>query len=68
MCHTKQDYASDLSDAEWALIERYVAYQGWGRRMRLDARLVVNAIFYVLRTGCGWAYLPTCYPKWQSVY
>lgn len=68
MCHINEQYASDVSDAEWAIIAPYVAYQGWGRRMTLDARLVVNAIFYVLRSGCGWMYLPKSYPKWQSVY
>jgi len=67
VCHSGQKYASDLSDGEWAIIEPYVRYQGWGRRMQLDVRQVVNGIFYVLRTGCGWMYLPESYPKWQSV-
>src|SRR5258706_12706822 len=36
--------------------------------MKLDLRMVVNAILYVLRTGCQWAYLPKEYPNYNSVY
>jgi putative transposase len=36
--------------------------------MQLELRAVVNAIFYVLRSGCAWAYLPKEYPNYQSVY
>src|SRR5215831_20584179 len=36
--------------------------------MRLDLRMVMNAILYVLRTGCAWRYLPSEYPNFNSVY
>lgn len=36
--------------------------------MQLDMREVLNAIFYLTRTGCQWRYLPQEFPKWQSVY
>jgi putative transposase len=36
--------------------------------MRLDLRAVINAILYVLRTGCQWRYLPSEYPNYNSVY
>jgi transposase len=42
--------------------------QGPGRPMTLNIRAVVNAILYVLRTGCQWAYLPHEYPNFNSVY
>lgn len=36
--------------------------------MRLEMRQVVNAISYVVRTGCAWRYLPHEYPNYNSVY
>ena len=52
-------YPSDLTDAEWALIERLIppARRG-GRKRTVDVREVLNAIFYVLSTGCQWKALP----------
>ena len=55
-------YPSDLTDAEWALIEPMIppAKRG-GRRREVNVREVLNAIFYVLSTGCQWQALPrTC--------
>ena len=48
-------YPSDLSEAEWALIEPMIpsAKRG-GRRREVNVREVLNAIFYVLSTGCQW--------------
>src|SRR5437764_11769503 len=63
-------YPSDLSDREWALLEPllFPPRQGPGRPPRLDRREVVNAIYYVLRTGCQWRYLPPEFPNWNTVY
>jgi putative transposase len=68
--HKKSRYKSDLTDAQWQIIERMVVKkrEGPGRPMTLDTRAVVNAILYVLRTGCQWAYLPHEYPNFNSVY
>jgi putative transposase len=44
------------------------AWNGKGRPPRVERREVVNAIFYVLRTGCQWRYLPEGFPAWQTVY
>jgi putative transposase len=65
----RKRYPSDLSDAEWAILEP-VLYPGraTGRPPRVDRRDVVEAIFYVLRTGCQWRYLPEGFPKWETVY
>jgi putative transposase len=62
------DYASDLSDEQWALIEALIPVYGWGRPRELNMRAVVNAIFYVDKTGCQWALLPKDYPNHNSVY
>lgn len=64
-----RSYASDLNDAQWALIERHIppARPG-GRPRRVDTRAVVNAIFYLLRTGCQWRLLPKDFPPWGTVW
>ena len=56
-------YPSDLSDGEWALIEPAIppAKRG-GRRREVNVREVLNAIFYVLSTGCQWQALPKDLP------
>src|SRR5438477_9906722 len=56
-------YPSDLSDSEWALIEPAIppAKRG-GRRREVNVREVLNAIFYVLSTGCQWQALPKDLP------
>ena len=62
-------YPSDLSDAEWALVEPLVppAKRG-GRRREVNVREVLNAIFYVLSTGCQWNALPKDLPPKSTVW
>jgi putative transposase len=62
-------YASDLTDAEFALIEPMLppAKRG-GRRRATDLREVLNAILYLLRTGCQWRMLPKELPPCSTVY
>lgn len=62
-------YASDLTDAEFALIEpRLPAAKRGGRRRVTDLREVLNAILYLLRTGCQWRMLPKEFPRRSTVY
>ncbi|MCC7209274.1 MAG: IS5 family transposase [Anaerolineae bacterium] len=70
MCHTKRQYASDVSDAQWERLEGLLPKREGrvGRPMRHTLRDVVNAIFYVVRTGCQWLNLPKSYPPCKSVY
>jgi transposase len=62
-------YPSDLSDAEWALVEPLIrpAKRG-GRRRSVNVREVLNGIFYVLSTGCQWSALPKDLPPKSTVY
>lgn len=67
------NYPSDLSDEEWNEIKSLVPEpkSGPGKRGRppaMDRRSLVNAIFYVVRTGGAWRYLPCDFPPWQTVY
>ncbi len=69
MARTKR-YPSDLSDAEWELLAPLLdpPRSGRGRKRRVARREVADAIFYVLRTGCQWRYLPEGFPHWNTVY
>jgi transposase len=61
-------YATDLTDAEWALLQPLLrAEASTGRPCVHARRTILNAIFYVLRTGCAWRFLPQEWPAWQTV-
>jgi len=62
-------YPSDLSDAEWAVIEPMIppAKRG-GRKRSVNVREVLNGIFYVLSTGCQWPALPKDLPPKSTVW
>jgi putative transposase len=62
-------YPCDLTDAEWASLAPLLPEPArHGRPRRWALRLLVNAIFYVPRTGCAWRDLPREDPPWQTVY
>jgi putative transposase len=62
-------YSTDLSDEQWALIEPHLpASRRRGRRRTVSLRAVINAIFYLLRTGCQWRLLPKDFPPWGTVW
>jgi transposase len=62
-------YASDLTDAEWAFLQPLLpADAPTGRPRRHPLRTILNAIFYQLRTGGAWRFLPREWPPWQTVY
>jgi len=64
-----ESYPSDLIDVEWVLFEPLIPPVKPGGRPRTVCILeVVNAIFYVLRSGCAWRLLPHDFPPWQTVY
>jgi transposase len=61
-------YASDLKDAEWALIEPFLPRPACcGRPRRTDLRRVVEAIHYMAATGCQWRQLPKEFPPYSTV-
>ena len=62
-------YPSDLTDAEWALVSPLIrpAKHG-GRPRKVDVREVLNAVFYVLSTGCQWSALPKDLPPKSTVW
>lgn len=62
-------YDSDLTDAQWQLVEPLLPPpRPGGRREKHPRREVVNAVLYVVRTGCAWRLLPKDFPPWQTVF
>src|SRR5258708_281365 len=62
-------YPSDLTAAQWALIEPLLpAGKTRGRKRKVDLRSITNAIFYVLKGGITWRMLPRDFAPWKTVY
>ena len=62
-------YPSDLTDRQWSIIEPLIPpAEPGGRRRSVDMREVVNAILYLLRTGCSWRMLPHEFPPWGTTH
>jgi putative transposase len=66
---TRKAYPTDLSDAEWLIIEPYVPRpKAGGRPAEHERREILNGIAYVLRSGCAWRLMPHDLPPWPTVY
>lgn len=62
-------YATDLTETEWALVRPFLPTDArTGRPRRHSWRTILNAIFYQLRTGGAWRFLPQEWPPWQTIY
>ena len=64
----RKPYPSDLTDEQWALIKPLIPVPSTGRPRIVDMREVVNAIFYLNRSGCQWDMLPHDLPAKSTVY
>ena len=65
----RKPYPSDVTDAQWTVFEPLLPRARTGGRPRkTDLREVVNALFYLNRTGCTWRALPHDFPPWKTVY
>jgi transposase len=65
-------YSSSLSDNEWKiiqpLVDRKSTYRNAGTLPKHSRRCMLDAIFYLLKTGCQWRDLPSNFPPWKAVY
>lgn len=65
----RRAYPTDLTDAQWAILEPLIPPpKSGGRPAKHPRREIVNAMLYVLRGGIAWRLLPHEYPPWQTVY
>ncbi len=61
-------FETDLTDAQWVMIEPMLPPRSRLGRPRTPLRPVVNAILYLLKSGCPWRLLPKNFPAWKTVY
>jgi len=62
-------YPTDLSDDEWRCIDPHLPVPtGQGRPRFHSLRTILNAVFYLLKSGCPWRMLPKEFPPWKTVY
>ena len=66
-------YPSDMTDAQWQQLEPLLKRvrgdrHGGGRPRKHELRRIVDAMLYIVKTGCQWRQLPVNFPPWQSVY
>jgi putative transposase len=65
----RRSYSTDLTDAEWECLEPHMPPPSRLGRPRVHTlRLILDAIFYVLKSGCPWRLLPRDFPPWETVY
>lgn len=65
----RKSYPSDLTDEQWRILEPMIPPEKHGGRHRaVDMREVLNAILYMIRTGCPWRHLPHDFPPWGTVW
>jgi putative transposase len=65
----RRAYQTDLSDAEWSYIEPYLPTSTVPGRPRVHTlREILDAIFYIVRSGCAWRLLPHDFPPWKTVH
>ena len=61
-------YPSDLTKAEYRILQKHFPRQRQHHKRKWTLLVILNAIFYVQRTGCQWRYLPDSFPPWKTVY
>ena len=66
---SRKAYKTDLKEFEWRIIEPLIpGPKGGGRPRTANIREILNAIFYVIRTGCAWEMIPNDFPPSSRVY
>lgn len=65
----RKGYPSDLTKAQWKRLRKLIPQsRKFGRPRKHDLKEILNAIFYIVKTGCHWRYLPEGFPPWKTVY
>jgi len=59
------NYDSDLTDSQWELIADIIPNAS---NIKINRRILINAVLYLTKNGCQWRQLPKEYPHWKTVY
>ena len=69
MTKSHQAYPTDLNDSEFDVLVPYLPEpKATGRPREHSWRIILNAIFYIVRSGCAWRMLPHDLPPWKTIY
>ena len=61
-------YPTDLTDTQWELIEDLFSVGNYGTSRKYPVRVMINAVFYLTKTGCQWRMLPKDFPPYPTVW
>jgi transposase len=61
-------YPSDLTDEQWDLIKDHFSTGNYGKSRKYNQRELVNGVFYIIKTGCQWRFLPKDFPPYSTVH
>ncbi len=65
----ERKFPSSLTDRQWEIIRKFLPLaRAGGRPRKTDLRNVLDAVYYLMRSGCAWRYLPPEFPPWPTVY
>jgi transposase len=64
----KTTYPSDVSNQEWEILRQLLPEPSFEGNRQYELREIVNAIYYVIRTGAAWRYVPKDLPHWETAY
>jgi len=62
------NYPSDVTDAQWDVIKDHFNTGNYGKSRKHSHRELVNAVFYIVKTGCQWRFLPKDFPPYSTVH
>lgn len=62
------NYPSDLTDVQWELIKPHFDTGNYGKSRTRSQRDLINAVFYLVKTGCQWRFLPKEFPPYSTVH
>lgn len=61
-------YPSDLTDEQWEIIKHHFDAGNFGNRRKHDKKILVNAVLYLIKSGCHWRMLPKDFPNYSTVH
>lgn len=61
-------YLSDLTDAQFDLIKDHFNTGNYGKKRKHSKHQLINAVFYIIKTGCQWRFLPSDFPPYKTVF
>ena len=68
MFYVQPTYPTDMKCNEWAVIRELLPSKQHRGHRKWEVCLIVNAIFYIVRSGCSWRMLPDSFPPWKTIY